>query len=155
MGLTPRKIKKAAIVGGGLMGSGIATVFILNNFLVILKEGNEQLLSAGINRIKGKFPLLTSQTSIDIVFSVSQKLLFSSANLQTFVRKGQLTKSDYEKKLSLLSGVLDYEQFRDADVVIEVKFIFLPFSYLSIGLALVIKLCHQYLMPCWWLQIKI
>jgi enoyl-CoA hydratase/3-hydroxyacyl-CoA dehydrogenase len=136
------------------MGSGIATVFILNNFLVVLKEVNEQFLSAGINRIKGKFPLLTSQTSIDIVFSVSQKL-FSSANLQTFVRKGQLTKSDYEKKLSLLSGVLDYEQFRDADVVIEVKFIFLPFSYLSIGLPLVIKLCHQYLMPCWWLQIKI
>jgi 3-hydroxyacyl-CoA dehydrogenase len=31
-----------------------------------------------------------------------------------------MTKEDYEKKLSLLSGVLDYEQFRDADVVIEV-----------------------------------
>jgi hypothetical protein len=99
-------------------------------------------------------PPLTSRTSIDTVFTVSQKL-FSSANLQAFVRKGQLTKSDYEKKLSLVSGVLDYEQFRDADVVIEVKSIFLAFSYLSIGLALVIKLCHQYLMPCWWLQIKI
>jgi 3-hydroxyacyl-CoA dehydrogenase len=51
-----------------------------------------------------------------------RSLLFSSANLQSFVRKGRLTKLDYEKKLSLLSGVLDYEQFRDADVVIEVKF---------------------------------
>ncbi|XP_062231207.1 peroxisomal fatty acid beta-oxidation multifunctional protein MFP2-like [Phragmites australis] len=93
MGLTPQRIKKAAIVGGGLMGSGIATVFILNNFLVVLKEVNEQFLSAGINRVK--------------------------ANLQSFVRKGQLTEEDYEKKLSQLSGVLDYEQFRDADVVIE------------------------------------
>ncbi|WVZ98184.1 hypothetical protein U9M48_043653 [Paspalum notatum var. saurae] len=93
MGLTPRKIKKTAIVGGGLMGSGIATVLILNNFKVVLKEVNEQLLSAGINRIK--------------------------ANLQSFVRKGQLSKEDYEKKFSLLCGVLDYEQFKDTDLVIE------------------------------------
>lgn len=35
-----------------------------------------------------------------------------------------MTKEDYEKRLSLLSGVLDYEQFRDADVVIEVDPIF-------------------------------
>jgi enoyl-CoA hydratase/3-hydroxyacyl-CoA dehydrogenase len=93
IGLTPRKIKKAAIVGGGLMGSGIATVLILNNFKVILKEINEQFLSAGINRVRG--------------------------NLQSFVRKGQLTKEDCERKFSLLSGVLDYEQFRDADLVVE------------------------------------
>ncbi|KAL6844990.1 hypothetical protein ACP4OV_025163 [Aristida adscensionis] len=93
MGLTPRRIKKVAIVGGGLMGSGIATMFIMSDFLVVLKEVNEQFLCAGINRVK--------------------------ANLQSFVRKGQLTKEDYEKKLSLLSSVLDYEQFRDADLVIE------------------------------------
>ncbi|AQK85259.1 peroxisomal fatty acid beta-oxidation multifunctional protein MFP2 isoform X1 [Zea mays] len=93
IGLTARKIKKAAIVGGGLMGSGIATILILNNFNVVLKEVNEQFLSAGINRIK--------------------------VNLQSLVRKGQLTEEDYEKKLSLLCGALDYEQFRDTDVVIE------------------------------------
>ncbi|KAJ1262447.1 hypothetical protein BS78_09G108100 [Paspalum vaginatum] len=93
MGLTPRKIKKTAIVGGGLMGSGIATVLILNNFMVVLKEVNEQFLSAGINKIK--------------------------ANSQSFVRKGQLAKEDYEKKFSLLCGVLDYEQFKDTDLVIE------------------------------------
>ncbi|XP_066362494.1 glyoxysomal fatty acid beta-oxidation multifunctional protein MFP-a-like [Miscanthus floridulus] len=93
MGLTARKIKKAAIIGGGLMGSGIATILILNNFNVVLKEVNEQFLSAGINRI--------------------------NANLQSFVKKGQLTVEDYKKKLSLLCGVLDYEQFRDTDVVIE------------------------------------
>ena len=55
MGLTARKIKKAAIIGGGLMGSGIAAILILNNFNVVLKEVNEQFLSAGINRIKGIF----------------------------------------------------------------------------------------------------
>lgn len=93
LGLTPRRILKAAIVGGGLMGSGIATALVLNNMFVILKEVNEKFLDAGINRVK--------------------------ANLQSFVKRGRMTKDDYEKKLSLLSGVLDYEQFRDADVVIE------------------------------------
>uniref|UniRef100_A0A0E0L1J6 enoyl-CoA hydratase n=1 Tax=Oryza punctata TaxID=4537 RepID=A0A0E0L1J6_ORYPU len=93
LGLTPRRINKVAIVGGGLMGSGIATALISNNLLVILKEVNEQFLDAGISRVK--------------------------ANLRSLVKRGQMTKEDYEKKLSLLSGVLDYEQFREADVVIE------------------------------------
>jgi len=66
IGLTPRKIKKAAIVGGGLMGSGIATVLILNNFKVILKEINEQFLSAGINRVKGNPPNPFHQVSLGL-----------------------------------------------------------------------------------------
>ncbi len=40
-----------------------------------------------------------------------------------------MTKEDYENKLSLLSGVLDYEQFREADVVIEVDPIFSSISF--------------------------
>lgn len=35
------------------MGSGIATVLVLNKYSVILKEVNEKFLEAGINRIKG------------------------------------------------------------------------------------------------------
>ncbi|XP_047095370.1 glyoxysomal fatty acid beta-oxidation multifunctional protein MFP-a-like [Lolium rigidum] len=93
LSLTPRRILKAAIIGGGLMGSGIATALIMSDIMVVLKEVNGKFLDAGINRVK--------------------------ANLQNFVKKGRMTKEDYENKLSLLSGVLDYEQFRDADVVIE------------------------------------
>ena len=52
-GLVPRKIKKVAIIGGGLMGSGIATALILSNYSVILKEVNEKFLEAGIGRVKG------------------------------------------------------------------------------------------------------
>lgn len=54
LGLVPRKVQKAAIIGGGLMGSGIATALILSNYPVILKEVNEKFLQAGIERIKGK-----------------------------------------------------------------------------------------------------
>jgi len=53
-GLVPRKIKKVAIIGGGLMGSGIATALILSNYPVILKEVNEKFLEAGIGRVKGE-----------------------------------------------------------------------------------------------------
>lgn len=42
-----------AILGGGLMGSGIATAMILSNIPVILKEVNEKFLDAGIGRVKG------------------------------------------------------------------------------------------------------
>lgn len=92
-GLVPRKIKKVAIIGGGLMGSGIATALILSNYPVILKEVNEKFLEAGIGRVK--------------------------ANLQSRVRKGSMSQEKFEKTMSLLKGSLDYESFRDVDMVIE------------------------------------
>ncbi|GMH08298.1 hypothetical protein Nepgr_010138 [Nepenthes gracilis] len=93
IGLMPRQIKKVAVLGGGLMGSGIATALILCNFPVILKEINENFLQAGIDRVK--------------------------ANLQSRLKKGKMTQEKFEKTMSLLKGVLDYESFRDVDMVIE------------------------------------
>ncbi|KAE8799403.1 hypothetical protein D1007_25170 [Hordeum vulgare] len=52
LGLMPRKVSKVAIVGGGLMGSGIATALILSHYHVILKEVDEKFLNAGMDRIK-------------------------------------------------------------------------------------------------------
>lgn len=49
----PRKVRKVAIVGGGLMGSGIATALILSKYSVILKEVSEKFLQAGIGRVRG------------------------------------------------------------------------------------------------------
>jgi enoyl-CoA hydratase/3-hydroxyacyl-CoA dehydrogenase len=51
-------VKKVAILGGGLMGSGIATALILSNYPVLLKEVNEKFLEAGVNRVKGEKRLL-------------------------------------------------------------------------------------------------
>jgi len=47
-------VKKVAILGGGLMGSGIATALILSNYHVILKEVNEKFLEVGVNKVKGE-----------------------------------------------------------------------------------------------------
>ena len=55
----PRRVNKVAILGGGLMGSGIATALILGNYPVILKEVNEKFLQAGIGRVRGKASLLS------------------------------------------------------------------------------------------------
>uniref|UniRef100_A0A1D1XSR5 Glyoxysomal fatty acid beta-oxidation multifunctional protein MFP-a n=2 Tax=Anthurium amnicola TaxID=1678845 RepID=A0A1D1XSR5_9ARAE len=93
LGLRPRKVTTVAILGGGLMGSGIATVLILSNIPVILKEVNANFLQAGIGRIR--------------------------ANLQSRVKKGKMTEEKFEKALSLLTGVLDYEHFKNVDLVIE------------------------------------
>ncbi|CAA2985910.1 glyoxysomal fatty acid beta-oxidation multifunctional MFP-a [Olea europaea subsp. europaea] len=93
LGLKPRRINKVAILGGGLMGSGIATALILSGYPVILKEVNDKFLQAGIDRVK--------------------------ANLKSRVKKGNMSQEKYEKTLSLLKGSLDYESFRDVDMVIE------------------------------------
>lgn len=53
IGLKPRPIKKVAVIGGGLMGSGIATALILGNVYVVLKEINSEYLLKGIKAIKG------------------------------------------------------------------------------------------------------
>ena len=58
MGLAPRRIHKVAIIGGGLMGSGIVTALILSNYHVLLKEVNEKFLQAGIGRVKGETKIL-------------------------------------------------------------------------------------------------
>lgn len=54
IGLVPRRVNKVAILGGGLMGSGIATALILSNYPVILKEVNDKFLQAGIGRVRGE-----------------------------------------------------------------------------------------------------
>ncbi|CAI0467310.1 unnamed protein product [Linum tenue] len=93
LGLKPRRVNKVAVIGGGLMGSGIATALVLSNYPVILKEINEKFLQAGLDRVK--------------------------ANLQSRVKKGKMTQEKFEKTFSLLKGALDYESFRDVDMVIE------------------------------------
>lgn len=43
-----------------------------------------------------------------------------TANIEGLVKKGSLTQDKMKKTLSLLEGVLDYSEFRNVDMVIEV-----------------------------------
>lgn len=93
IGLKPRHVKKVAVIGGGLMGSGISTALLLSNIHVLLKEVNSEFLSKGIKSIEG--------------------------NIRGLVMKGKLVQDKADKALQLLKGVLDYSEFKDVDMVIE------------------------------------
>ncbi|CAN6231229.1 unnamed protein product [Urochloa humidicola] len=91
--LKPRPIRKVAIIGGGLMGSGIATSLLISNISVVLKEVNLQVLQK------------------------AQKMV--AANLEGLAKRASLTKDKINKSMSLLKGALDYSEFKDVDMVIE------------------------------------
>ncbi|GAB2292292.1 Altered inheritance of mitochondria protein 1 [Dionaea muscipula] len=93
IGLKPRPMKKVAVIGGGLMGSGIATALILSNIQVVLKEINSEFLLKGQKSIEG--------------------------NIRGLVTKGKLTEEKAEKALSMMKGALYYSEFGEVDMVIE------------------------------------
>ncbi|XP_022729467.1 peroxisomal fatty acid beta-oxidation multifunctional protein AIM1-like [Durio zibethinus] len=93
VGLKPRNVKKVAIIGGGIMGSGIATALILSNISVLLKEINSEYLLEGMKTIE--------------------------ANIQGLVTRGKVPQDKARKALSMLKGVSNYSEFKEVDTVIE------------------------------------
>ncbi|KAL9267753.1 Peroxisomal fatty acid beta-oxidation multifunctional protein AIM1-like protein [Drosera capensis] len=92
IGLKPRPVKKVAVIGGGLMGSGIATALILSNIQVVLKEINPEFLLKGNKSIEG--------------------------NIKSLVTRGKLAQEKAEKALSMLKGAMDYSEFGDVDMAV-------------------------------------
>eukprot|EP01018_Ginkgo_biloba_P007978 Gb_20831 [translate_table: standard] len=93
LGLKPRQIERVGVIGGGFMGSCIATALVLANIPVVLKEVNAICLQQGLNRI--------------------------SANLKSCLKKGSMSHENLDKSMSLIKGVVDYEEFKSVDMVIE------------------------------------
>ena len=96
-GVEPEPINSALVLGGGLMGGGIANV-------TAIKAGTQ-------TRIKD-----ISETGI------SHALRYSWESLSKQVKRRQITPAQRSKKMSLLSGTLDYQGICDADIVIEAVF---------------------------------
>ncbi|MFC4656407.1 fatty acid oxidation complex subunit alpha FadJ [Rheinheimera marina] len=93
----PRKVQKAAILGGGLMGGGIANV---------------TATKAGIPvRIKD-----INQTGI------GNALKYSYSLLEKKFRRRFISKTELQKQMSLLTGTTDYSGFHDVDLVVEAVF---------------------------------
>ncbi|KAM0037083.1 putative isomerase, 3-hydroxyacyl-CoA dehydrogenase, Enoyl-CoA hydratase [Helianthus debilis subsp. tardiflorus] len=105
IGLKPRPMKKVAVIGGGLMGSGIATALIISNINVVLKEVNSEYLTKGIKMIE--------------------------TNVRGLVARKTLAQSAADKALSKIKGVLDYSEFKDVDMVIEIEKVCPPHCILA------------------------
>jgi len=92
-GLKPRPTKCVGVIGGGLMGSGIATACILSGVSVMLKEINQKFLDAGMDRIK--------------------------SNLASNVKKGRMTPEKAAQTLALVHPTLTYAEFGKVGMAIE------------------------------------
>ncbi|MCG8668118.1 MAG: 3-hydroxyacyl-CoA dehydrogenase NAD-binding domain-containing protein [Pseudomonadales bacterium] len=94
---TPRRdIKKAAVIGAGTMGGGIAMCFANAGIEVTLLDADQEGLDKGLAKIQ--------------------------KNYELSLAKGKLKQSSYEQRLSLIKSSLDYQELADADVIIEAVF---------------------------------
>lgn len=88
-----QSFKKAAVLGGGTMGSGIATSLLYAGLDVILREVDAAAADAGRGRIE--------------------------ANLASRLKKGKLSQEKYDAMLARLHPQTGYDGFDQIDIVIE------------------------------------
>lgn len=96
-GVAPVKVKKAGVLGGGLMGGGISFVTATKaNVPVRIKDINENGIAGAI------------KYSYDI--------------LNKKVKKRFMLKSQMQKQLANITGCLDYSGYKSLDIVVEAVF---------------------------------
>ena len=93
----PAKVNKAAVLGGGLMGGGIA--FVTAN--------------------KAKIPTRIKDINHT---GISHALKYSYDILNKRVKRRIMRKTEMQKQMSMISGGLDYVGFKDVDLVVEAVF---------------------------------
>lgn len=96
-GVMPEKVKKAGVLGGGLMGGGIAFV----------------------TSTKAKVPVRIKDISHK---GINFALKYSFDILNKKVKRRFMRKSEMQSQLASITGTLDYSGFKDVDMVIEAVF---------------------------------
>ena len=91
-----RPIRRAAVIGAGTMGAGIAMCFANAGIPVTVIETGEELLARGLDRIAGTYA--------------------------ASVKRGSLSAADEAHRLALVTGKVGLEAAADADVVVEAAF---------------------------------
>ncbi|MDP1654841.1 MAG: 3-hydroxyacyl-CoA dehydrogenase NAD-binding domain-containing protein [Hylemonella sp.] len=91
-----RSILSVAVIGAGTMGGGITMNFLNAGIPVKMLEMKQEALDRGIATIR--------------------------KNYEAQVGKGKLKQDKYEQRMALLSSTLNYEDLKDADLVIEAVF---------------------------------
>ncbi|MBY0238689.1 MAG: enoyl-CoA hydratase/isomerase family protein [Burkholderiaceae bacterium] len=91
-----RTIAKAAVIGAGTMGGGIAMNFANAGIPVTILEMKAEALDKGLATIR--------------------------KNYENTLKKGKLTQQKFEQRVALITGSLDYAEIADADIVVEAVF---------------------------------
>ncbi|MBU6501756.1 MAG: enoyl-CoA hydratase/isomerase family protein [Burkholderiales bacterium] len=91
-----RAIKSIAVIGAGTMGGGISMNFLNAGIPVKILEMKQEALDRGLATIR--------------------------KNYESQVKRGKLKQDKYEQRMALLSTTLDYNDLKDADMVIEAVF---------------------------------
>jgi 3-hydroxyacyl-CoA dehydrogenase len=98
---TPVKdIKKAAVIGAGTMGGGIAMNFANVGIPVTVVEVAQDALDRGLGVVR--------------------------KNYEATASRGRITQADVDKRMGLITGTTDFNAIRDADIVIEAVFEEMP-----------------------------
>lgn len=92
-GLTARSIERVGVVGGGTMGSGIATALIQNGVQVHLQEASPELAGAARVRVV--------------------------KNVERDVEKGRVTRERADEQLARLTTTHEWSGFGEVDLAIE------------------------------------
>lgn len=96
-GVEPAEVKKSGVLGGGLMGGGIA-------YVTATKAG----VPARIKDVRAE--------------GIANAMKYSFDIMNKKVKRRFMKKSEMQKQLSLLTGTLDYSGYQDADIVVEAVF---------------------------------
>jgi 3-hydroxyacyl-CoA dehydrogenase len=98
---TPLKdVQKAAVIGAGTMGGGIAMNFANVGIPVTVVEMNQENLDRGLGIVR--------------------------KNYEATASRGRMTPADVEKRMGLIQGTTDWNKVRDADIIIEAVFEEMP-----------------------------
>ena len=92
----PRKIGKAAVIGAGTMGGGIAMCFADAGVPVVLVDIKDEALKRGLGVIRG--------------------------NYEASAKRGRLTADQVEARMASITTACALDACADADVVIEAAF---------------------------------
>ncbi len=91
-----REIRKAAVIGAGTMGGGIAMNFANAGIPVTIVDMTQDALDKGLSKIK--------------------------SNYAATVSKGRLKQDEMDKRMSLISAKTNLDEIKSADIVIEAVF---------------------------------
>jgi 3-hydroxyacyl-CoA dehydrogenase len=96
----PRDVRKAAVIGAGTMGGGIAMNFANAGIPVTVIEMAQEALDRGLGIVR--------------------------KNYEATAARGRLTAADVEKRMGLITGSTDFKAAADADMVVEAVFEEMP-----------------------------